>query len=390
MHTMMAAADAAGAKTPGKRVALPSHLLPSRTRTVSPAAAAAATSASPGAATTATDAAASSSSAEPATTTTRSPLKLQLEASLGDVARGRRTGACLASARPLARGGASCVVDAGLLMGQSFRVGWGPGGTLAHVGSFRRRPVSSDGVEVASTTALDVTTVSVQRVQLMGAAAECGSSSLRSKHEAALAVHLRHAAPSWPQQEQGRRPAVASSSTHSATSVEHPPLPRWAAHGTRHELGEKCGEYLQAVEAAALQRAEQGGGSVDRVALAEEEQQLWHSTEVWRLLEYLYGTSTPVPALPRSDAGDAHDELMDEGEQEAAAAYAAAVAECAEGPFWRRRVTTLLQDQVRGHYTYEAFGLFHIPTCGSVCDFKRAGKYGRVPNLMASMAESLC
>jgi hypothetical protein len=360
MHTMMAAADAVGSKTPGKRVALPSQLLPSRTRTLSPAAAAAATSASPGPATTAVDAAASSSSATPAMTTP-SPLKLQLEASLGDVARGRRTGGCLATARPLARGGASSVVDAGLLMGQSFRVGWGPGGTLVHVGSFRRRPVTSDAVNTATATALDVTTVSVQRVHLMGAAAESGSSSLRSKHETALAVHLRHAAPSWPQEDHRRRPGMASSTTHSTTSIEHPPLPRWVAHGTRHELGQKCGEYLQAVEAAALQRAEQGGGSVDRVALAEEEQQLWHSTEVWRLLEYLYGTSMPVPALPRSDAGDAHDDVMEEGEQEEAAAYAAAVAECAEGPFWRRRVTTLLQDQARGHHTYR---LVPCQSCG--------------------------
>lgn len=337
MHTMMAAADAAGVKTPGKRVALPSQLLPSRTRTLSPAAAsAAAASSSPGAATTV---AASSSFA------TLPPLKLQLEASLGDVARGRRSGVCLATAHPLARGGASSVVDAGLLMGQSFRVGWGPGGTLAHVGSFRRRAVSSDGVHAAAAAGvLDVTTVNVQRVHLMGAAAGSASSSLRSKHETALAVHLRHAAPSWPQQEEGPQ------SAHSAATLEHPPLPRWEAHGTRHELGEKCGEYLQAVEAAALQRVEQGGGSADRVAVAEEEQQLWHSTEVWRLLEYLYGTSSPVPALPRSDAGDADDDaMMEEGEQQAAAVHAAAVAECAEGPFWRRRVTTLLQDQVRCH-----------------------------------------
>ena len=111
------------------------------------------------------------------------PLKLQLEASLGDVARGRRTGACLATALPVARGGAASVVDVGLLLGQSFRVGWGPGGTLAHVGRFRRTPVASslDNVDAAAAAAgatagaaaaaLDVTTVSVQRVHLMGAGA---------------------------------------------------------------------------------------------------------------------------------------------------------------------------------------------------------------------------
>ena len=59
---------------------------------------------------------------------------------------------------------------------------------------------------------------------------DASSSALRSKHETALAVHLRHAAPSWPQQEEAHRQTALASST--AVALEHPPLPRWAAHGT--------------------------------------------------------------------------------------------------------------------------------------------------------------
>lgn len=32
-------------------------------------------------------------------------------------------------------GNEDAIVDAGLSMGRSFRVGWGPGGTIVHLGS---------------------------------------------------------------------------------------------------------------------------------------------------------------------------------------------------------------------------------------------------------------
>lgn len=88
MHTMMAAADAAGStKAPGKRVALPWQLQPAAV--LPPASSLAGPSPSPAAALT--------------------PLhpRIELEASLGQVARGGRTGGCLATALPLPAGGAS-------------------------------------------------------------------------------------------------------------------------------------------------------------------------------------------------------------------------------------------------------------------------------------------
>lgn len=35
-------------------------------------------------------------------------------------------------------GAQRCMVDAGLLLGRSFRVGWGPNGRLVHPGEWRR------------------------------------------------------------------------------------------------------------------------------------------------------------------------------------------------------------------------------------------------------------
>jgi hypothetical protein len=173
-------------------------------------------------------------------------------------------------------------------------------------------------------------------------------SLLRTKHETALAVHLRHAAPAWPEEEEAEAMVVVG----SGGGGGEPLLPRWVAHGSRHTLGALCGEYLEAVEAVAA-ALEGGGGAAagDRVDRAAEEQQLWHSTEVWRLLEYLYGTNRPVPPLP-SPGGGGDDDAMGDAEEEEAEAVAVerarAVANCADGPFWRRRVTSLLQVSFAG------------------------------------------
>ena len=46
------------------------------------------------------------------------------------------------------KGAENTTVDAGLALGRSFRVGWGPGGTIAHVGSLSGASGSSYVIRV--------------------------------------------------------------------------------------------------------------------------------------------------------------------------------------------------------------------------------------------------
>ena len=61
---------------------------------------------------------------------------------------------------PVTRSHSHCLVDAGLFMGRSFGVAWGPNGTLIHAG----RPVGSDDSQMALSSVINLEKVAIDKV----------------------------------------------------------------------------------------------------------------------------------------------------------------------------------------------------------------------------------
>ncbi|ORY07993.1 hypothetical protein K493DRAFT_403551 [Basidiobolus meristosporus CBS 931.73] len=85
--------------------------------------------------------------------------------------------------KSLSHSKSGCLVDAGLMMGRSFRVGWGPGGLMVSSG----RIVSVGGLSDTSLTTESISQVTIQKVKVFQ-----DETAEYQKHEATLETQLEH------------------------------------------------------------------------------------------------------------------------------------------------------------------------------------------------------
>ncbi|KXZ47639.1 hypothetical protein GPECTOR_34g798 [Gonium pectorale] len=187
---------------------------------------------------------------------------------------------------------AGCLTDAGLAMGRSFRVGWGPGGRLVVPGAG----------EASSATEICVTRV---RVEGEGAAygdAAYGSpgggasgpedaeglESMRERLRSGLEVHLAASRPTAQQGSAGDDQDAFEADGADATTA----VPYWRLCVDARELAVLVDRYVRMCEGQLQQLLGGGGGGGEGGGGADADHpevlRLRHEIETWRLLEVLF------------------------------------------------------------------------------------------------------
>lgn len=220
------------------------------------------------------------------------------------------------------------IVDAGLCMGRSFRVGWGPGGMLVvpgpHAASVGGAPqplfltrVKVEGSGGAYDEEDDGEDEAMGAGGLMDGAPACTAparlAALRQRLRACLEVHVRHSAPV----------PCAEPEPSEASESESVRVPQWRLQCSAEEVGDLVGQL-----AAAAERIQASGGAGE-----EEEGRVAHEADTWRLLQVLYEHITPAVPEPALDVTGDQDMGGDDdgGASVGALSFATSIAPGAQG-----------------------------------------------------------
>ncbi|KAK9829955.1 hypothetical protein WJX72_008858 [[Myrmecia] bisecta] len=154
-----------------------------------------------------------------------------------------------ASARQAPEASERCLVDAGLLMGRSFRVGWGPNGAFAHPGLGSGR-----GPTPASRIVLEQVLVNSRLLPAAGeqaAIVEMGE-RVRERCRSALQLHVDHSVPDAGLPTADAEPGEANEEASSVVAQPlwrdgwQPGVPRWSLKcERRQELQHLCSQLIR-------------------------------------------------------------------------------------------------------------------------------------------------
>ena len=190
----------------------------------------------------------------------------------------------------------ACYTDAGLLLGSSFRVGWGPGGVMAYPSNLGP---SASCVVRASKVSLEGTVLAFSHPDQNVGLQESSLDALRRRLRASLEVHLEHS-------------SLDPSSKQRLESSSNPVAPKWSLECNAKTLPSLVSSFTSYAdkEAACLSDPSAVKGQVATMTAAV----LRHESESWRLIDALYGwiegedDSEVAPLRDENENEDAMDE----------------------------------------------------------------------------------
>ncbi|BDA43587.1 Nuclear pore complex protein Nup98-Nup96 [Coccomyxa sp. Obi] len=227
------------------------------------------------------------------------------------------TATALRRARQPSAGAERCMVDAGLLMGRSFRVGWGPNGRLVHPGM----KATATGATPIVMRSLPITTGVLAKAAPEASAALLMTRT-RERWRQLLSIPAAHSSPSAPTQAAGRDSWAPRTRQHALQCSRS------------KELHSLCCEYLVAAKDFLQKNHVDTDGSMEGLVTKHE---VW----TWELLHVLFS---------RIEDAEPSDETMLPHEQPALVEQEGEADE-SEGPAAKKRrglLSRWLRDRARG------------------------------------------
>ncbi|GAX81271.1 hypothetical protein CEUSTIGMA_g8703.t1 [Chlamydomonas eustigma] len=201
----------------------------------------------------------------------------------------------------------ACYTDAGLALGPTFRVGWGPGGTLVI-------PGNTPGCHLVSIQKLNIEGAAQTASRLMDRAGDVRS--LKDRLSSMLVVHLQYSTPDASTTlavNSGQEPEAGSSADmeEDASHAAHvPAIPLWSLKCDSVELEHLVWMYYSEPEVGLLQSTQQGR-TTEELPSKQEALKVRHEVESWKLIEALWGyikggCDAPASGQLRRSSADRH------------------------------------------------------------------------------------
>jgi hypothetical protein len=200
----------------------------------------------------------------------------------------------------------ACYVDAGLSLGPSFRVGWGPGGVLVYPGNLpggnyihTRRVLVEGPLPAGPAAAGNLNPPSEGSGPEAG---EDGAAAMRRRLQRSLEVHLRMSSPEVPPLDLDGGMDEGGDAAGGLSGLAAGPggdleaigasLPRWSLQCDRRGLGRLVDAFVQGPDAEGAQlvqlQQQQGGAAAAEPSQQELLLLLRHEGEAWRLVQALW------------------------------------------------------------------------------------------------------